>query len=843
VTEPIQRRLDGGLLLAVQPLPESPVASVQLWMEAGASDEDPRQAGVAHLVEHMLFKGTARRGIGQAAAEVEALGGDLNAWTSWDETVIHATLEAGAATEAVDVVLDMASSSLLDATELDREKLVVLEEIRGYEDDPDTVAGDRLLHLVFGPHPYGRPVIGWPATVGALDRASVESFWRTHYHPARAILAVAGPIDADALAADVAQRIASWPAGRPRAALDPAARPPGGGLDRLDRDFGSAVVQIGWPGPPIGHPDLPALDVLVSALGQGAASRLVVALDLEAGVASNAYADVAAWRAGGAIQAGFLCGDTEEAIRIAVRELAAAARGAVSGTAIARARDGILADLLFATETADGVAADLAWSLARTGDPHERERYRRAVAAVTAADVRRVSRTWLDPDAMRIVVIDREADEAKLQSAVAPSSRPLVRPRGAANEPEIHDVHGAKVAILPDGGEIAGFRVLGFGGQLVEDAKVAGLSEAWSRLVLRGGADLDATAFGEKLDALGAGVEAFASRSLLGFQGTVPAANALELVERLGDVLADPRLDPGDWDNVREEMLDDIAAQVDRPGQVAAETLARGLWPDHPWRLPPLGTTASLARMGVRALYRLHQATVTRANLAFAVVGGVEPDAILTALEPVIALLPEGQAIPAPEAHAPPLGSVAPRHAGKEQATVAWGVRGLAYDDPDRTALSVAGTVLDSQSGRLFLSLREQRGLAYGVWAHSELGVGGGTFSAGLSTDPARVKEAASALRRELEALTRDGPTDAELARVRRMVAGLAAMRHQRVAGRASDLAWALRTGHEFGLPALRAKLAAVGVDDVRRVLGRIGLDRPLKVVVLPRAPEPATGA
>jgi len=826
------------MVLAVQPLPDSPVASVQLWIEAGASDEDPKEAGVAHFVEHMLFKGTARRGIGQAAAEVEALGGDLNAWTSWDETVIHATLEAGAATEAVDVVLDMASSSLLDATELDREKLVVLEEIRGYEDDPDAVASDRLLHLVFGQHPYGRPVIGWPATVSALDRAAVETFWRTHYHPSRAILAVAGPIDAAALATEVSRRIASWPQGRPRTALADAGRPPGGGLDRLDRDFGSAVVQIGWPGPPIGDPDLPALDVLVAALGQGAASRLVVALDLDAGVASNASADVAAWRAGGAIQAGFLCGDTEEAIRIAVRELTAASRGAVSGTAIARARDGILADLLFATETADGVAADLAWSLARTGDPHERERYRRAVAAVTAADVRRVARTWLDPEAMRIVVIDREADAAKLASAVVPSSpRPIGQPR-STTEPEIHEVHGAKVAILPDGGEIAGFRVLGFGGQLLEDAKVAGISEAWSRLVLRGGGDLDATAFGEKLDALGAGMEAFASRSLVGFQGTVPAANAVELVELLGDVLVEPRLDPADWDNVREEILDDIAAQVDRPGQVAAEALARGLWPDHPWRLPALGTAASLARIGVRALLRLHQATVTRANLAFAVVGGVEPDAVLSALEPVIAALPEGHPIAAPVARAPPLGSVAPRHAGKEQATVVWGVRGLDYDDPDRTALSVAGNVLDSQSGRLFLSLREARGLAYGVWAHPELGVGGGMFSAGLSTDPARVKEAATALRRELQSLTRDGPTDAELARVRRMLAGLAAMRHQRVSGRAGDLGWALRTGHPFGLPALRARLAAVGADDVRRVLGRIGLDHPLKVVVLPRPPD-----
>jgi zinc protease len=835
MTDPVVRRLDSGLVLAVQPLPDSPVASVHLWFEAGAADEDPAQAGVAHLVEHMVFKGTSRRGIGQAAAEIEALGGDLNAWTSWDETVLHATLDAGAITEAVDVVFDMASASLLDAQELDREKQVVIEEIRGYDDDPDTVASDRLFALLFGDHPYGRPVIGWPRTVEPLDRSAVESFWRRNYHPSRAILAVAGPVNVDELTAEVDRRTAHWPSGVPRGPLAAAARPASGGLERLERDFGSAVVQIGWPGPAIGHPDVPALDVLVAAIGQGAASRLAVALDLEAGVASQTFADAQSWRGGGVIQAGFLCGDTEEALRLAVAELSHAADGGLTGTAIARARDGILADLLFATETSDGLAAELAWALARTGDPHERETYRRAVAAVTAADVTRVARTWLQPDAMRVVVLDREADDDKLRAAVK-VTRPPRRSAAAANAgPELHRIAGMPVAFLPDGGEIAGVRVLGFGGQLVEEQRTAGLAEAWARMVLRGAADRDATGVAERLDELAAWGEAFTGRSVQGLQLSVPAANLGEALELLGDALVEPRFDAADWDNVREEMLDDIAAQIDRPGQVASETLARALWPDHPWRLPPIGTATSLARIGPRALKRLHAATVTRTNLAIAVVGGVDVDAVLAVLEPILGALPVGTPLEPPVAAAPPLKSVAPRRAGKEQATVVWGVRGIAYDDPDRTALGVAGHVLDSQSGRLFLSLREARGLAYGVWASPELGVGGGTFSAGLSTDPARVDEAASALRADLANFAAEGPTAAEVERVRRMVAGLAAMRHQRVAGRASDLAWSARTGHEFGLDALRGRLAAVTPARVRSVLARIGLERPLKVVVLPR--------
>src|SRR5687768_9796113 len=111
-------------------MPDSPVASVQLWFEAGAADETSEIAGAAHFVEHMLFKGTDRRGVGQAAGDIEAAGGDLNAWTSWDDTCYHATLESSEIELALDVVFDMTSASLLDSLELEREKQVILEEIR-----------------------------------------------------------------------------------------------------------------------------------------------------------------------------------------------------------------------------------------------------------------------------------------------------------------------------------------------------------------------------------------------------------------------------------------------------------------------------------------------------------------------------------------------------------------------------------------------------------------------------------------------------------------------------------------------------------------------------------------
>jgi zinc protease len=816
------------------------VSSAQLWFDAGAVDEEPEIAGAAHFVEHLVFKGTERRGVGESAAAIEGLGGDLNAWTSWDDTCFHATLEARQLGEGLDVLFDMVGHARLDPAELEREKLVVLEEIRSYQDDPDSVVADRVQELLFPAHPYGRPVIGHPKTVSALDRETVQAFIRRHYSLSRATLAVAGPLELDEICALAEPLTGSWADGQPRRAVPPAEQAVAGSVERLARDFGSAVVQLAWPGPGIGHPDLAALDVLFAALGQGAASRLAVLLDLDRGIASHTWADTQVQIGGGFLAAGFMCGETEPSIVAAVEDLVEVGRNGVTAAQVLRARDGLLADRLFAHETAEGVAADLAWNLARMGDPRADEVYAGQLAAVTARQVREVARRWLRPERMQLVVLDRSLDVRRVRNAV----RKLLRPakRAAASGPYSEVVRGVRIVGLPERSEIAAIHAIGVGGQLVVDPAHAGLSEAWSRTLLRGTESLDAVAFAERSDALGLDLDAGAGRSSWSIDATFPAPSTADAVQLLGEMLVAPGLEPADWDNVRKEMLDDREALEDRPAAVASELLWARLWPDHPWRLPSLGTARSLSRIGPRGLRRYHVAQVARDNLVIAVGGGLDPEKVTQALEPFLAELPARSALPAraPPSARRPGGA---RTAGNEQATVLVGVRGVKVDDPQRTALSVASYLLDAQSGRLFLELRERLGLAYGVWASSETGLDGGVFSAGLSTDPDRVEEARDRLLDSLRRLATDGPADDELARVKRMVRGLAAMRLQRVAARVSDLAFATRFGVPYGLAALEQRLAEVSPRTIVDALGRIGLADPIQVVVRPRPGGSSTGA
>lgn len=830
-----RRVFANGLTLLVQEDRSHPLVAFHAVVRTGSATEGRYLgAGISHVVEHMLFKGTARRGVGEAAAAVEGLGGDLNAWTSYDETCFHATLAAGSLVDALDVVFDMCRDAALDAAELEREKQVVIEEIHGYDDEPDSVAADRVHALVFGEHPYGRPVIGFERTVERMDRAVVEGFWRRNYHPGRATLSIAGPVDVDEVRAWVRPWIARWPVGEARGRIPPVAAARRGVVERLDRDFGSVVVELGWPGPAVGDPDGPVLDVLMQALGGGASSRLQVLLDLEGGLASHVWADAQPWIGGGLVGMGFLCGETEEAITLAVRELGQVARHGLSGPAVARARDAILADLLFTGETAEGVAGDLAWWVARTGDPLGERRYRASVAAVTADDVRRVAARWLDPDAMRAVVIDRELRKSALDAAVR-KGRVVPPARRGGPGVEMHQLGALRVAVLPDPGEIAAVKVLAVGGQLLERSETAGLSDAWSRFVLRGAGPHGPTAFAERTDALGAQVDAGAGRSTVGVTATFPAGATTEVLGLVGDVLVDPHFGRDDWPAVKDEILDDLATLEDRPHTVATDLLWRALFPGHPWRLPTLGTATSVRRLAPDDFLRFHRATFAASNVVIAVTGGVDPDAVLRALEPLSRELPERPRLGRVGRPDPPVKRVRPRKAGREQATVVAGVRGVAIDHPMRTPLVVATNVLDSQSGRLFLRLREARGLAYAVWARSDTGVGGGAFSAGLATEPSRAGEAWDALLVELRRLAEEGPAEDELRRNLRMLEGLAAMRLQRVAGRATELAHSVRFGLPYGLDALRARLAEVTPSTVRAALQDIGLSNPVRITVLPR--------
>lgn len=297
---PVRHTL-GRMVVVVQEHRAADVVAVQLWVTAGIRDESPSERGLAHYLEHMLFKGTSRRPPRTIAHAVESVGGRINAATSADYTNYHVTLPAAHAASAIELLADVSVNASLDEAVLEDEKRVVLEEKRRDDDSPRRFLGRRLFAMAFDRHPYGRPVIGEADTIRSLNRETLVSFYRRHYVPESFVLVVVGAIRPDEVVA-----LASRAFGRlPRAAIARlpvrAPAPVTPRRDKRSRPGRLAYLGLSWHGPQVSHAEAPAVALLVSILGQGRSSRLTQALRERLGLVTTSGARYAAMGAAGTV--------------------------------------------------------------------------------------------------------------------------------------------------------------------------------------------------------------------------------------------------------------------------------------------------------------------------------------------------------------------------------------------------------------------------------------------------------------------------------------------------------------------------------------------------------------
>lgn len=804
-------------------VPGSPVTAVYLLVRAGSADEAPDQVGAAHFVEHMLFKGTQARALEDCAPAIEAMGGEVNAYTTYDRTVVHATVMRDDWEQALDVLADMVLRPRFDPADVELEREVVLEEIRGELDVPSTMLAEAVAARVFTEHPYGRPVIGTMRSVAALSRKRLMDFHARWYRPSNIVVSVSGDVCADALQAAVNERFQGPPLPAPT-----RSRPPEPPQTRrrtvvLEDRFEEPLVELAWPGVDVTHPDSAPLDVLLSMLGGSPSSALGEVLQLK-GLATETWAICETERDPGMLLLGCapLSGHVGACVQGLIQVVAEVRQGHhLRLDGMQRAKTQILSSRTFQRQTVDGRAHDRVWYADAVGDPDGELAYRARVEAVGLADLRRVARAWLEPRRMTAgaVLPHGELDTAAFRALLAP---PRV-PRAADRPPILRHTldNGVRVVVesLPESGVVA-VRAALTGGQLIEDAGTAGVSELWGRTV--GLPGLPARALAELLDARGGALGSVRTWQSMGLRSEFPAARLDDALELISGMLSRPSFPADEVARVRAELREELLLSEQRPLRRAQRRLLERLFGAHPYALPAGGSRQSLARLGVASVKRLHRAVVQPHNLVVSVVGAVDPDAAIAQVERRLGSLsgtgvqlPErpGAAFPGHELHRLP--------SDREQAHVLIGWPGASSQDADRLALVLAGEVLSGQGGRLFLELRDRRSLAYSVGADVRVGLDAGAVVAQISVDPRRAEEARAGLLQVIQELASNGPTAAEVDGTRRRLTGSLLISRQEASARARELAtWELRgKDPRVARARLSERLAAVTADEMRDAL------------------------
>ncbi len=866
------RTLASGMKVIVEPSHAAKVVAAQVWVGVGSADETAEEAGLAHVHEHMLFKGTSRRAVGEIAADVEAAGGDINAYTSFDQTVYHVTIASAEVETALDILADAVLHSAFDASELSRELEVVLEELRRGKDSPSRVASELLFSEVFRVHPYGRPIIGFVETVEKFDRSQILEFYRKWYRPENMMLVVAGDVDPERIF-DLASRL--FPASASRAAPErprppePLQSEPRFASARMD--IQEAHIGVGWPGPALADEDTPAVDVLSVLLGTGESSRLYKKVRRERELVTDCYAYAYTPKEPGMLGLGAQVQGqpVKPALEAMLREAFALRDAPPTRAEVEKAKTIVLAEAVYGIQTVQGRARRLGFFELVAGGVQFDARYREAVARVEPEDVLRVARRWLRPEATSVaVVFPNDASETLDLDAVssllselgpapadaspdpspAPAASPSRPPRcGLARVPLELGVTraqlscGATVLIQPDRAvPLVSVLAAAPGGLLDETPDRAGVSHLLGELIVRGAGALDAEQIAERCDAMAGGVSGQSGKNSLGLRGEFLRDAWPDGLEIFASCLLEPRFHPDELERERRSALEDLAARADHPSTVAFDHFAKALYGTHPYARPVVGTEAALSALTRDDVLDAYRAQLAPDRLTITVVGDVEVDETLDRLENALGRArrhPEARAFVRPSPPAPPAG---PREVqisrDKAQAQLVLGFLGLTLDDDRRHALEVFTQILGSQSGRLFLELRDRQSLAYSVGCFSVEGIDRGYLALHIGTHPDKLPVAEAGMRQQLLRIMDAPPTLAEVQKAQRYLIGSYEIGLQRASARAMTMGLNEAYGVGYDHHARHAAgIRAVTPADVQAVArDLIDLDRVTRVVVAP---------
>jgi predicted Zn-dependent peptidase len=387
-------RLANGLTVAVDPMPQAESVAIGLYAQVGSRSEPDHCSGLAHLVEHMVFKGAGKRDTRALAEAIEDVGGAINAWTARDQTVFYGRTLARDATLLTELLADLIRAPHLDPGHLEREKDVILSELGEVVDSPDDLVHDHLFEAAFEGQPLGRSVLGTAETLRAATREDCQSWITGELVPSRLVLSASGKVD-PAEMLKLAERLfgdmEDWP-GVPIAQAEFT-----GGVRNDRREFEQAHWSLALPGLPAADPRLPALSIFVQALGGGMSSRLFQELREERGLAysvsawSQAYADTG-------IVAMSCAADRNRAVESMhlARSVLATAIETLDDREVSRARAQMEAGLLMALETAQGRADHMARSIEVFGRILGLDELLEQLRAVDAAAARTAATVVLD---------------------------------------------------------------------------------------------------------------------------------------------------------------------------------------------------------------------------------------------------------------------------------------------------------------------------------------------------------------------------------------------------------------------------------------------------------------
>lgn len=840
--------LPNGLEVLIQEDHAKKVATAQLWIMVGSADEESSERGISHLIEHMAFKGTARRGLGQIASEVEALGGEINAYTSWDETVFHITGPSTAISQSLDILTDAVLHPTLDPGELSKEKQVVLEEILESAERPERKASQLLLDAAYVSSPYKYPVIGFKETVEKLSRDDILTFRKKWYVPENMFFLVVGDVDTPSILAEISRLTEDLkPLGffRPPRSLEPIQKDIRTAY-LADRNSRETRLHMCFHIPAAVSVDVNPLDLAADILGGRESSRLVQSLKKEKGLVHSisAYAMTPKDPGVMVVSAALDLSNIDAVVNGVMEEISKIGKEPPSTEELDRAKVNIESQHVYSLETVQGVARSIGSFRADVGDPNYEEKYLILNRAVTPEEVSEVTRMYMRPSNLTISVLSPEKGSdgfsienlAKIAKAYQNDKKSSVNDTLPAQKTiSTKLANGMRITLVPDDSNpVVSVKIVHLGGKRFETKETEGIMNFVAQMLPKGAGNLSEFEISSRIEDMGGRLSGFSGYDSFGLSTSFFSRHLEEALKLLETIYKKPTFSTEIIERERQLILNRIRTEPDRPVQFAINCLNGVVFEKHPYGFNKEGTLETVSQFSQQDLINCYRNYSTPSNTVISIVGAMDPEKTLKILDSLFGSLP-AQSFQAPRVPEEiPIDK--PRDKTilipRAKAHIAIGFRAVSMTDPDRYPLEVLNNLLSGQGGKLFLQLRDKQSLAYTVSSFVRPSLQPGVFGFYIACEVSKVDKALSGLLSEINKIRSSAISETDVNNAISNLIGNHEIALQSTWSRAEN--YGLNTLYGLGWnfeEEYVKKIAEVKSDDVLRVAKKY-LDPERRVVV-----------
>ena len=795
--------LQNGLTVILRENPAVPLTAITTMVKVGYFDEDDRISGISHVIEHMFFKGTPSRNVGEIARETKALGGYLNASTYYERTCYYTVVPAENAIKALEIQADALWNSSFDADELKREIEVVIQENNRKLDNPSAVTSEKLYEVAFQRHRMKRWRIGTAAGLRALTRDDLVSYFKKYYRPSNIIVTIVGPFDRDQMLAEAVRLYGGPLSANSQAQVSPVDRdvstrePEQAGL-RFGFQRGPIEqprVAIGFHTPGVLAPETRALEVLGSILADGRSARLNQYLRDEKGLITSASAATNAF-----VDLGFFEIDVETATPLDAQigilaELESIKQSGLTNETVARAKAQIAQEYLSQLETVDGIGKDLATNEA-LGNWKRSETYLADIQKVTAEQVVDVVKKYLISENLSAFMYLPSSNENSLLTSedygrsilakVAEATPQRKQPELSVSVriPEVNSsitveavkpiekrsiLRGPEVYIVEDHRlPLVSFGIFYPGGRLYETAENSGITELMLRSALRGTNQLGSADIARRLENAGASIQVINDPDFFGYIVEGLSERMGQALDVLMAVLQQPKFDPQEIDREKVLQLSKIRNLRDDTYAFPVRLFMQTLFGNHPYSRAAVGTADTVAKLSTDDVRKWFETNQRKVLPLIVIAGDTNGTSLVAPLsdrltnedlaQRVLSKLPAAISAASVSSNRETVESMS-----RQQTALVYGFPGATLTTSERYALVVFQNIVSGLGGRFFDVIREKQGLAYTVLTANSFFARGGAVFTYSAFSPENENAVRAALEEEIERIRNGGVTEAEV--------------------------------------------------------------------------------